>query len=111
VDGEAERKLAVLEGMEALSGIRHWGMRHHLEALVAGVGWLVLSGVPTDIIETPLFTRMAPVAWWNYPCWVAGAVLGSLLAATYVATTLDRDSSGGSQGEKALGEAYRRCSR
>jgi len=101
--GEAECELAILGGMEALAGMRHWGMRRHLVALGAGIGWLVLSGVPTDIIDTPLFTRMTPVAWWNYPFWVAGAVLVGLLATTYVAAAADQDSSGGSQGEKALG--------
>lgn len=46
---------------------------------------MVVSGVPTDIVDTSLFTRMTPVVWWNYPFWVAGAVLVGLLAATYVA--------------------------
>jgi len=89
--------------MEALAGIRYWGMRRHVVALGAGIGWLVLSGVPPDIINTPLFTRMTPVAWWNYPFWVAGAVLVGLLATTYVAAGPAQDYSGGSQREKALG--------
>jgi hypothetical protein len=101
--GEAERKPAILGGMEALAGIRYWGLRRHLAALGAGIGWLMLSGVPTDIVDTPLFTRMTPVAWWNYPFWVAGAVLVGLLAATYVTAAPDQDSFGGSQGAKALG--------
>jgi hypothetical protein len=35
------------------------------------------------IIETPLFARMTPVTWWDYPVWVASSVLIGLTAATY----------------------------
>jgi hypothetical protein len=61
--------------VEMLAAIRRWGMQRYLVAFAAGVGWLVLSGVPTDLIETPLFVRMTPPVWWNYPSWVAAAVL------------------------------------
>jgi hypothetical protein len=88
--------------MEALATIRRWEMRRYLVALVAGVAWLVLSGVPTDIVDTPLFIRMTPVEWWNYPFWVVGAVLVGLLAATYVAGP-DTDHHEGSQGKNVLG--------
>ena len=71
--------------VETVSVIRGWGVRRYLVAFAAGVVWLVLSGVPTDLIDTPLFVRMTPPEWWNYPSWVAGAVLLGLLAATYVA--------------------------
>ncbi len=81
--------------------MRGWGMRRCVVATVAGLGWLAVSGVPTDIIDTPLFVRMMPVEWWNYPFWVAGAVLVGLLAATYVAAP-DREQSHKSRG-KALG--------
>lgn len=66
-------------------GIRYWSIRRYLVAVIAGILWLVVSGVPTDIVDTPLFTRMTAVVWWNYPFWVGGAVLVGLLAATYVA--------------------------
>jgi len=88
--------------VEALATIRDWRLRRYLAALVAGTIWLVLSGIPTDIIDTPLFVRMTPVRWWDYPFWVAGAVLVGLLAATYVADS-GRDDPGGSQGGKAVG--------
>ncbi len=70
--------------MNVLSEVYGWGARRYIAAAVAGLGWLVLSGVPTDIIDTPLFVRMTPVEWWNYPFWLASAVLAGLLAATYV---------------------------
>ena len=88
--------------VETLTAIRGWGMRHYLVALAAGVGWLVISGVPTDLIDTPLFVRMTPPEWWNYPSWVAGAVLVGLLTATYVADP-DRNRTDASHGGKILG--------
>ena len=88
--------------MEALATIRRWGMPRYLVALIAGAAWLVLSGVPTDILDTPLFTRMTPVAWWDYPFWVAGAVLVGLLAATYVGGS-SRDVPGASHDKKIFG--------
>jgi len=85
-----------------LVGIRRWGILRYLVAAAAGAGWLLLSGVPTGIIETPLYFRMTPVRWWDYPFWVAGAVLVGLLAATYVYRS-ERGRSEGSQGEKIIG--------
>jgi hypothetical protein len=79
-----------------------WGKRRYLVVLVAGLVWLVLSGVSTDIIDTPLFVRMTLVERWNYPFWLAGAVLVGLLAATYVSGPGTGSSSGSQQG-KALG--------
>lgn len=46
-----------------------------VRATVMGVLVLVLVGVPTDIIATPLFGREIPVRWWEYPVLVATAVL------------------------------------
>ena len=88
--------------IEALADIRGWEMRRYLVALVAGVGWLAISGVPTDLIGTPLFARMTPAEWWNYPLWVAGAVLVGLLVATYFADP-GRDRPVASHGGKVFG--------
>jgi hypothetical protein len=63
---------------------------------------LALSGVPTDLVDTPLFVRMTPAEWWNYALWVAGAILVGLLAATYVAGP-DRNVVGASHGSKVFG--------
>ena len=51
---------------------------------VAAVGTALLIGVPTGIVETSWYTRMTPVLWWNYPVWVASAVMTGALVATYV---------------------------
>jgi hypothetical protein len=88
--------------VETLAAIRAWGVRRRLVAFAAGASWLVLSGVPTDLIDTPLFVRMTPPEWWNYPSWVAGAVLLGLLAATYVAGPA-RNRADASHGGKVFG--------
>lgn len=63
-----------------------WPARRWLVAAVAGVLTALVVGVPTGIVETPFYTRMTPVLWWNYPVWLATAVLGGLIVATYVRT-------------------------
>jgi hypothetical protein len=63
---------------------------------------LVLSGVPADLVDTPLFLRMTPAEWWNYALWVAGAILVGLLAATYAAAPA-RHVPGASHGGKVFG--------
>lgn len=88
--------------MRALFELRSWGARRYLVALAAGLGWLYISGLPTEMFDTPLFTRMTPVVWWDYPFWVAGAVLVGLLTATYV-TDHAGDHATGAQGGKAMG--------
>jgi len=61
-----------------------WPMRRWLVALLAAVAAALVTGVPTGIVETSLFTRMTPVTWWNYPVWAVSAVLVGLVAGTYV---------------------------
>jgi hypothetical protein len=49
-----------------------------------GLLGIVLSaaaiGLPTDVIDNPLFTRMTPVRWWEYPVLVVTVVLTGLWA-------------------------------
>jgi hypothetical protein len=77
-------------------GIRRWG--------AAGAGAVIVAlaiGLPTEMIPNPLFTRMMPVLWWNYPVWLATAALSGLLLATYVregAAGQDRPSRRGGLG-------------
>lgn len=64
-------------------GNEHVKLRMSVGALTALVVALVI-GIPTGIIETPFYTRMTPVLWWNYPVWATSAALTGALAATYV---------------------------
>lgn len=70
--------------MGLLSTFATWSRQRWLVAAAASVGFAVLIAIPTDLIDTPLFGRMIPPAWWSWPALVVTAVLGGLLAATYV---------------------------
>ena len=72
-----------------------WPPRRVVTAVVATVVFLLAVGVPTGVIPTPLYTRMTPVLWWNYPVWLATAVLGGLVAATYIRRPEDRAARNG----------------
>lgn len=64
--------------------LRLWPVRRWVvAALTAGAVGLTI-GIPTDVVPNPFYTRMTPVLWWSYPVWAATAVLGGLVAATYV---------------------------
>jgi len=46
--------------------------------VAAGVVSALAIGIPTDVISTPLFSRMTPVRWWEPPVLVATSVLTAL---------------------------------
>jgi hypothetical protein len=64
--------------------MRLWPQRRWLAALAAALGALALIGIPTGIVETPFYSRMTPVTWWDYPIWAASGLLIGAIAATYV---------------------------
>ena len=61
-----------------------WGARHWATAVVASLLVTLAVGIPTDVIPNPVFGRPVDVTWWSYPVLIVTAVLGGLLAATYV---------------------------
>ena len=61
-----------------------WPLRRWSTALVAAVVVTLAVGLPTDVIPNPVFGRPVDVTWWSYPVLIVTAVLGGLLAATYV---------------------------
>jgi hypothetical protein len=68
----------------ALAELATWPLRRWLTA-VAGAAVVGLAiGVPTDLLPTPLYSRMTAVAWWSYPVWALSALLAGLVLATYV---------------------------
>lgn len=62
-----------------------WPARRWLFAAGTAAATVAVVGIPTDLIDTPLFTRDVPVTWWAWPVLIATAVLSGLVAATYVA--------------------------
>ncbi len=67
-----------------MQAMANWGARRWATALVAGLLLTLAVGVPSDVIPNPVFGRPVDVTWWSYPVLVVTAVLGGLLAATYV---------------------------
>ena len=67
-----------------------WPGRRLAVALLSAAVVALAVGVPTGVVPTPLYTRMTPVVWWNYPVWAVTAVLGGLVVATYVRRPADR---------------------
>lgn len=64
--------------------LRTWPLQRWLLALVAAGAAALVTGIPTDLVPTPLFRRMTPIVWWDWPLWILGSVLLGLVAATYV---------------------------
>ncbi len=66
----------------ALSSLATWPARRFGLALGAALLVAVVTGVPTDLIDTPLFGREIGVTAWAYPVWIVSSLLAGLLAAT-----------------------------
>ena len=71
---------------DTISALRSWPVRRWWVAAVATAATLLVIGLPTDVVPNPVFGRSIEVTWWSYPALVVAAVLGGLLAATYVRT-------------------------
>lgn len=73
------------------TGLQRFTVRQWVVAAGAAVVVALLIGLPTDVIPNPVFGRPVEVTWWSYPVLVVTAVLGGLLAATYVRTDEEFD--------------------
>lgn len=67
-----------------VTAFRAWQLRHWVTAAAATALAAAVIGIPTGIIQTPYYTRMTPVLWWNWPVWAASSLLLGLTAATYL---------------------------
>lgn len=54
-------------------------------AVVAAAVVALAVGVPSALVDNPIFVRMTPVPWWSYAVWALTAVVSGILLATYVA--------------------------
>jgi hypothetical protein len=67
-----------------MSALRNWSGLRWLAAAGATILTTLAIGIPTDLIDTPLFSRMTPARWWDYPLWLVSAALAGLVLASYV---------------------------
>ncbi|HSP04181.1 MAG TPA: hypothetical protein VLR27_11795 [Acidimicrobiales bacterium] len=80
-----------------------WPTRRWAVAAAATAAYVLVVGIPTDLVPNPFFGREIPPTWWSWPSLVVSAVLAGLLAATYVGTgdpadTVDPDARRGMAG-------------
>lgn len=81
--------------------LRGWGLRRWSAAVVGALVVALAIALPTEMIPNPIFHRMTPVLWWNYPVLVGTAALAGVLLATYVRdgrASVDRASRRGGLG-------------
>ena len=62
-----------------------WPAIRWIVALATACLTYVVVAIPTDLIDTVLFSRAVPPTWWAAPTLVVSSALTGLLVATYVA--------------------------
>lgn len=63
-------------GRRSLGGVGRW-----TRGVALGLLTMIVMAVPTDVIDTPWFSREVPVRWWEYPTLIA---IGALTALWFV---------------------------
>jgi hypothetical protein len=77
----------------AVTALRAWPARRWWVAGIAALATALVVGLPTDVVPNPVFGRSIEVTAWSYPALAVTAVLGGLLAATYVRTGSPADGT------------------
>ena len=63
----------------------HWPSRRWWVAVATALFTVLFIAIPTDLIDTPFFSREIPPTVWSWPVLILSAVLAGLVTATYVA--------------------------
>jgi len=66
------------------AALSQWPARRWFAAAAASALAYLVVAVPTDLIDTPFFSREIPPTWWAYPALGITAVLTGLLVARVV---------------------------
>lgn len=77
----------------ALASMRTWPVRRWTVAAASAAAFVLLVAVPTDLIDTPFFSREIPPTWWSWPALLISAVLSGLVAATFVRAHPDMEEA------------------
>lgn len=67
-----------------LTVMRSWNRQRWMVAVMAGVAAYFLMGLPTAVIDNPVFGRAVAVTPWSTPVLIVSSVLVGLIMATYV---------------------------
>ncbi|MDD1478614.1 MULTISPECIES: hypothetical protein [unclassified Arthrobacter] len=92
--------------MTLTAALSQWPARRWFAAAAASALTYLVVAVPTDLIDTPFFSREIPPTWWSFPALGITAVLSGLLVATYVArATVEEHQGVGAGGPSRFGAA------
>jgi hypothetical protein len=82
-----------------MSALQSWTPRQWFIAGFGGIVTFFAIGLPTDVIDNPIFGRAIDETPWAMPVLIVTAVLAGLLVGTYVnAQPYDRSAKSGSLG-------------
>ena len=85
--------------MKYLTALRSWTSTHWIVASLGGLATFLAFGLPTDVIDNPVFGRSIDETPWAMPVLLLTSVLSGLLLGTYVnARPFDRAAKSGSFG-------------
>ncbi len=85
--------------MRPLAALRLWSTKNWFTAIAGALAAFLVIGVPTDVIDNPIFGREIDETPWAMPVLAVTAVLSGLLLGTYVnADSFDRSAKSGTVG-------------
>ena len=67
-----------------LTAVMLWPAKRWVAAIIAAVATFFIIGIPTAVIENPVFGRAVGVTAWSIPVLIATSILSGMLFATYV---------------------------
>lgn len=70
-----------------LPALARFGPRGWAVALAAGLGAALLTGIPTVLIDNPVFGREIPPRPADYVIWIISSILTGLIAGTYAGSS------------------------
>jgi len=76
---------AAAQLLQLAGELRRWPVRRWAVAIGTALFTVVFIAVPTDLIDTLMFTREVAPTGWSWPVLVVSAILAGLVTATYVA--------------------------
>lgn len=89
----------MVKWMKYVSALRTWTTTQWIIAGLGGLTTFLAIGLPTDVIDNPVFGRAIDETPWAMPVLIITSVLAALLVGTYVnAQPFDRAAKSGSFG-------------
>lgn len=86
-------------GVRYVSVLRSWTSTQWLIASLGGITTFLAIGLPTDVVDNPIFGRAIDETPWAMPVLIVTSVLAALLVGTYVnAQPFDRAAKSGTLG-------------